>query len=299
MSDDSTGMGISIPAMLISYEDGEKLVNFLTSASDEEKVKASLSAEFKMKNPDNRVEYELWYSSVDDRARDFLSYFKQYAVMFGRHAKFTPHFVTWPCPNCDEEFKKEECVSDGLYCTAPYIYEKRIKANGRAIILEDLREKCVFKNYRKHNHLLWWAYMEHVHNQCYNSISHLCSKKAHKELNLDFGVTENCVNNAFQDKDFEKDSEELRLEAKGWAEVGSPYTPTLVINGVVYRGDLNPEDVKEAICAGFKDKPDLCVKNTGGVFTGVSPNTLIIVVVILLIVNVFLLCLYRRFSNKE
>jgi hypothetical protein len=34
MSDDSTGMGISIPAMLISNEDGEKLVKYLENASE-------------------------------------------------------------------------------------------------------------------------------------------------------------------------------------------------------------------------------------------------------------------------
>ena len=41
------------------------------------------------------------------------------------------------------------------------------------------------------------------------------------------------------------------------------------------------------------------MNNVEGVFTGISPNTLIIVVVFLLAVNVVLLLIYRKFHNKE
>jgi hypothetical protein len=37
MADDSTGMGVSIPSMLISLKDGEKLVNFLNNAPERER----------------------------------------------------------------------------------------------------------------------------------------------------------------------------------------------------------------------------------------------------------------------
>lgn len=186
MSDDSTGMGISIPAMLIDFADGEKLVNFLATASEEEQVKAALAAEFTMKNPDNRVEYDLWYTSIDDRARDFISYFSDHAKDLGRHALMTPHFVSWPCPACDDEFKKKECVSNGKYCASPHKFQKGQTSKGRDIILEDLRELCLYNLYYKKQPDTWWNYMKHVHSQCYNGVSKLCSKRAHKDLGLDW-----------------------------------------------------------------------------------------------------------------
>lgn len=48
MSDDGTGTGIMIPSILINYEDGQKLLEFLNDPNidDETKKKASISAEF-------------------------------------------------------------------------------------------------------------------------------------------------------------------------------------------------------------------------------------------------------------
>jgi hypothetical protein len=186
MSDDTTGMGISIPAMLIDFEDGQKLVTFLATATDDEKNEAALSAEFTIKNPDNRVEYDIWYTSIDDRARDFIAYFSDHALALGSHALMTPRFVSWPCPACDSEFKAKECVSDGKYCASPHKYQQGITFKGREIILEDLREMCLYNIYYKKEPEVWWNYMKHVHSQCYNGVSKLCSKRAHKDLGLNW-----------------------------------------------------------------------------------------------------------------
>lgn len=75
MSDDGTGAGIRIPSMIISKKDGQILKNFLKTASAEVAAQASLSAEFVMSNPDNTVEWSLWYTSSNDRALDFIKYF--------------------------------------------------------------------------------------------------------------------------------------------------------------------------------------------------------------------------------
>lgn len=78
MSDDGTGGGIRIPAMLIGKTDGKKLLDFLRRASQEELDQVAIMAEFVMEKPDNRVEYDLWFTSSNDRALDFISDFKEY-----------------------------------------------------------------------------------------------------------------------------------------------------------------------------------------------------------------------------
>ena len=50
MSDDGTGTGIRIPAMLIGRKEGQILKDFLTKQTPEVAAKASLSAEFILKN---------------------------------------------------------------------------------------------------------------------------------------------------------------------------------------------------------------------------------------------------------
>jgi hypothetical protein len=50
MSDDGTGTGIRIPAMMIGKKEGQILKDFLTKQPAEVAAKASLSAEFTFKN---------------------------------------------------------------------------------------------------------------------------------------------------------------------------------------------------------------------------------------------------------
>ena len=72
MSDDGSGEGIRIPSLLISAADGAKLISFLGKATELELKQISMVAEFDIKAPDNRVEYDIWYSSSNDVALDFI-----------------------------------------------------------------------------------------------------------------------------------------------------------------------------------------------------------------------------------
>ena len=65
MTDDGTGSGIRIPSMLISKKDGQKLLDFLETATPAEKDSIAVTAIFDLSRPDNRVEYDIWYSSGD------------------------------------------------------------------------------------------------------------------------------------------------------------------------------------------------------------------------------------------
>lgn len=56
---------------------------------------AALLVTFEMPHPDQQVEYDIWYSSVDDRALDFITEFKKYDEMLGDKVLMTPHFVSW------------------------------------------------------------------------------------------------------------------------------------------------------------------------------------------------------------
>ena len=75
MSDDGTGSGIRMPSMLIAKNDGQILIDFIKTASKEELNQFSMMVSFDLSRPDNRVEYDVWYSSSNDRVLDFIQDF--------------------------------------------------------------------------------------------------------------------------------------------------------------------------------------------------------------------------------
>jgi len=58
-----------------------------------------------MDRPDDRVEYDIFYSSGNDRALDFIDDFSSTDRKLGLQVLMTPHFVLWSCPKCEPEFR--------------------------------------------------------------------------------------------------------------------------------------------------------------------------------------------------
>jgi hypothetical protein len=83
MSDDGTGGGIRIPSMLIGNRDGQALIDFLKNANSSELESVAIMASFIMEKPDDRVEYDIWMTSSNDRALDFITDFKSLDTKFG------------------------------------------------------------------------------------------------------------------------------------------------------------------------------------------------------------------------
>lgn len=155
MSDDGTGGGIRIPSMLIGKTDGRKLIDYLKRASEEEIDQTAIMAQFIMEKPDDRVEYDLWFTSSNDRALDFVADFKEYDRKFDDKVLMTPRYVFWKCTFCEEEYLQNDCFGGGKYCAVEPSNEN---IKGRDIILEDLREKCLYqKTYQdKSTRQVWW-----------------------------------------------------------------------------------------------------------------------------------------------
>lgn len=91
---------------------------------------------------------------------------------------FEPKFVTWACPYCDSDYKRKECVSDGKYCAMNH---RGTNVQGKDIIMEDLREYCLYKMLKdEKQEAKWWEYMQYVHRMCYEEVNEECSKMGHR-----------------------------------------------------------------------------------------------------------------------
>lgn len=134
MGDDGTGTGIRVPSMLIGKSDGDRLKAFAKRASN-----GTLSAEFNMPNIEDKVHVELWYSSNNVLALDFLKEFDKYRHELKDRIEFEPRFVTWACDFCADDYKAEECFGNGKYCAPNHERSSYSNVYGRDIISEDLR----------------------------------------------------------------------------------------------------------------------------------------------------------------
>jgi len=93
---------------------------------------------------------------------------------------------------------------------------------------------------------------------------------------------------------------------KQWHELGIHLVPMLTINGEIFEGQLNPDNVFEAICAGYIDMPKGCKKwlEKEGIEIpddqkGVESSTLFLIVGVLVLANFFLVLVYRNYLQKE
>jgi hypothetical protein len=155
MSDDGTGGGIRIPSMLIGQRDGEKLLEWMKNATPEEFKQLVVLCEFVMPyNEDDKVQYEYWFTSSSDRALDFLEDFQVMEEKFHGLANFEPHYVFWECQDCDPMYVGNDCFGEGKYCA---LEPGDMQIKGQEIILEDLRQMCLWKNLQATNQTdLWW-----------------------------------------------------------------------------------------------------------------------------------------------
>lgn len=134
--------------------------DFLTKSTPEIGATAALTAEFIFKVIGNsttgtdKVAYQLWYTSTNDKALDFVKNFKEDHLAMADKVEFSPHIVSWACTSCDADFKRKHCVSNGRYCAMNH---KSTYIEGKDILMEDLREVCLHKLLTADKKSeLWW-----------------------------------------------------------------------------------------------------------------------------------------------
>ena len=67
MADDGTGHNINIPSFIIRKGDGDNIKSYLNNGpSSTEQQFVYIKGEIEIIHPANKVEYEIWYSSIYD-----------------------------------------------------------------------------------------------------------------------------------------------------------------------------------------------------------------------------------------
>jgi len=137
--------------------------------------------------------------------------------------------------------------------------------HGPKEVQEDLRQICILKKSPEK----FWEYIGRFNDACYSQYLNAdtfdaCRGNVTAALGIDTNAIETCASG----------EEGLALlnadEAQGNRD-GASSSPTLIINGQVYRGSRTPEAYKQAICDRFVTAPSECstvLSSVQGVATG-------------------------------
>ena len=300
MVDDGTGASIVIPTILISKEDGETIKKAVKDSekNNEGTTRAKeyvvLIISFDIDNPDDRVEYDIWYTSGDYKALNFIRDMHSYHTKLENNVLMTPHMIVQTCSWCSSNEIEQNCIvsREVVYCAPP---SNSPWVQGKEILRQGLQDICVYEVYKNSNSLKdrekWWNYMDNVHDCQLTRYSFDCIKAAMNKAGVDERKVQSCLSN---------EDNMLRDEHSLMQSSGIFYNPAVVINNKVYRGSLDPENVFRTICAGFNVTPSVCLNEQELLMRrGLSYTGIIWILVIIIVCTLIILWCYRRYERKE
>ena len=320
MPDDGRGNEVSIPSVLISYEDGEKLKKFYTDNKNNKTVLQNIKLEinFEMENKDNTVYYDIWYTPDMEKVYEILSDLYPYHNILYKYANISVHLITYN----DFDYKDsdtnvvKDCLGSGAYCLDGKKAGIDEDGGGVLLVKEAIRQQCILEidsgekddegNDLTYN--TYFKYMEYFYENCYSEtdFSEDCSYSAAKNAGVDEDELEDCYKNSFYDKnkkrDYELTSKNKILENNQdlMSELYINKLPTITINGRVYYGNWKAEYVFDALCASLIKKPKECYEY--GTFeeeSSLGSLTITAVIIIVLIVNIAIFLICRVFIRKR
>lgn len=268
VGDDGYGDGIHIPSILVSKDDGARLIE-ATRKSD---VTVELAWDIPVKQ-NHVVDLDLWMSSGSQASLQFLKDFAPKRRALNEIMSFQPHYAVFTMPAADPSVYADLCSDiTGKYCAEDPDGSGLV--SGKDVLEEDLRQLCIHDVHAVSRAPLlnfpsthssatassdvqyakaFWDYAEKLLDACPVGADHPqdrfgehCSMRLMKQVGIDVDDVVGCV----QRKRNAKLEEQLKNTA--WSATA------LRINGWRYSGMLDADLVTRAICAGFAARPPEC-----------------------------------------
>ena len=313
LADDGNGNEISIPAVLISLTDGNKLINYYTQNKPDKNNRIRLEIFFALEKSDNTVKYDIWFTPDQTKVYEFLNNFELYQNLLGESAILGMHYITYPFFTYDINNKDpiDDCLGSGLYCIRP---SSEIN-DGALIALESIKQKCIYKfiyeNKENSNSKgIFWNYMKNLYIKCIatKNYNQKCSDNAITSSGLQLEQIEQCVKDSFIGSEQEKENKNYKKILKNKI-LDDEYiirkqnyitrVPSLTINGRLYDGSWRAEYVFDALCASLIKKPEVCFKMGIQREEGLSGPIVFIIIIIVLAINIILFILCKNLIKKK
>ncbi len=160
--------------------------------------------------------------------------------LLNNSVNFTPHYVIYSgYQGGSDQF----CMANGTLCSMHGVQE----------VHEDARQLCIWE-YQKDK---WWNYVNEYNKECTSpQQADSCWKGVAEKVGVDTTKVENCFDNEAIDL--------LKNEYALNQKYGVQGSPTVFINGVMYRGGRGASDYQKAICSAFNTEPAECNQTLSG-----------------------------------
>jgi len=265
VADDGYGATIHVPSVLISKEDGERLI--LAAKADKESGQVVVQLAWDVPT-NNVVNIDLWMSAASSQSTSFMKAFAPKRKALNKVVKFTPHFAIFSMESAkpgESAHDYNNLCLDGNAEICAEDPDAGGSVTGRDVLNEDTRQLCIHEltkvkslgpegqsgivEYAEK----FWDYIEAFPDRCplegtdeNTRFGDVCSQLVMKEKLIDVDAVTLCVRTTQTDKLKEQ------REHRAW----SPRA--LRINGWRYSGALDANLVTRAICAGFVKQPTEC-----------------------------------------
>jgi len=160
------------------------------------------------------------------------------ARLLGAKADFEPHYIIYGPEFCSAYGMTPEqcCFANTTLCSLHGVNE----AN------EDARQLCVLRDFKSG----FWNYVDYVNANCSLDNIESCWKDAAKSAGVNATKVGEC---------FAKDGAALLAAEKAFGDSKQvSASPTVFLNGVVFKSKLSPEEFKTGVCDSFKTTPTEC-----------------------------------------
>lgn len=301
---------IHIPVALINNYDGKILENYIRFNLDS---KILVDVSFFQNQIRNFVDLKFFFSSSETRAYDLIGNITKYLDKFESQVKFTPYYVIHQDPfyALDNPKGNLNCISNGIYCYFPK--ETTIIHEGRKILLEDIRQKCMFSLSKEKSTSLYYEYMNTFSKNCIHSkekLTEFCSKNTLEKLGYSQNYLDKCIADSFGVKDLrdpsyvDRENKILRGEYDEILKYKLTSFPAVVINGKILKGLIKEETIVMQLCNYVKIKPNFCPYITGLIDeqrkNGLKNKKIVYFLIILLIfINISLFFMCRKYIIKK
>ena len=307
-----TSSDIYIPIAFISNNKGKIIENYLMNNPNENII---VEINFKPKQK-KIVDFKFFFSSSEPKAYELIGNMTKYMDNFGKQVIFTPYYVVHKNPYYVEENPNSNinCLSRGVYCYYPK--ETTITQEGQKILMEDIRQKCMFELNKNKEIKQYYKYLDTFARLCINvekkSLTRECSKLTLKNLGYDESYLDECVAISFGFAQYslssnayiEKNNKILEKEYKEILKYKLTSFPAIIINEKPMEGIIKEKSIVIELCNGVLEKPTFCSYFTG--FTDEhrvqSENrsfTIYLLIFLLIVINIGLFFMCRTYILEK
>eukprot|EP00931_Biecheleriopsis_adriatica_P044898 TRINITY_DN25737_c0_g1_i2.p1 TRINITY_DN25737_c0_g1~~TRINITY_DN25737_c0_g1_i2.p1 ORF type:complete len:486 (+),score=95.45 TRINITY_DN25737_c0_g1_i2:29-1486(+) len=250
MSDDGWGDSVTIPSMLISRSEGQKLIDAA--------VKQPLVVELVWDIPRGEVVIvDFWMSSASREAGKFLVLFKDCADILKYRLQFVPHYHIFGLP--EGAGAGHLCIDKGSEICAPDP-DGPGPITGEDVVNEDARQLCIWNTTARSEKpagatysAVFWQYIDSFSSRCKlegssdkSRFGDKCSWQVMMDVGIDVPSVQDCL------RKYRISFLKEQLQSVAWSPLA------LRLNGWRYSGPLDPETVLKAVCAGYSTVPEEC-----------------------------------------